>query len=61
MGFGAEEIRIPQAKQRQNDRQILFQWRGLEMNIHRPRAGEQTIEFIHADGQRRRQAHGRPQ
>ena len=61
VGRGAEEIDVPDAEQRQGQRQVLLGWRGSEMLVHVVRAGQQFAKLRRADCQHDRQADRRPQ
>ena len=57
---GVEEIRIPDAQQRQQHRHVGGERRSKEMRVHGARAGEQVLEPVHADGDGHGQSHRRP-
>ena len=61
LGFGAEEIVVPDAQQREQHGHVLFKRRLPEMQVHATSAREDTLEHVHADDERERQPNRRPQ
>src|SRR5471032_1921086 len=57
----APEIAVPDTEQGQQHRHVLFERCALEMLVHGVGTGQQLLEVRHTDGQRNRQANGRPQ
>ena len=58
-GLGAEEVRVPDAEQAHQHRQVLLERRGAEVLVHLVKAVEHGAEVLRADGEHRREADGR--
>ena len=61
MAARSEEVRVPDAEQRQDDRHVGLQRRASEMQIHRVGSVQQGLEIPHADVQRDGQSDGGPE
>ena len=58
---GAEEVAVPHAEQRHDDRHVALERRAREMLVHAARAVAHRFVLVHADGDRDRQPDRRPQ